>query len=77
MAAGEGLEREHAGATDLGDVLAVASALANLAPDPRPEEMLFIGMPAARRMKLDAETCSAALAESHEAICSLRQALDS
>lgn len=77
VAAGEGLEREHAGATDLGDVLAVASALANLAPDPRPAEMLFIGMPAARRMKLDAEACSAALAESHEAICSLRQALDS
>jgi len=38
--------------------------------------MLFLGMPAARRMKLDAEACITALAESHEAISSLRQALD-
>jgi len=76
LAAAEGVEREHQGTTDLGDVLAVAGALANLAPDPRPAEMLFLGIPAARRMKLDAEACSAVLAESHEAICSLRQALD-
>jgi hypothetical protein len=38
--------------------------------------MLFLGMPAARRMNLDAEACMTALAESHEAIRSLRQALD-
>jgi HD-like signal output (HDOD) protein len=68
-------ERDHAGTTDLGDVLAVAGALANLGPAPRAEEMLFLAMPAARRMKLDAEACSAALTESHEAITSLRQAL--
>lgn len=68
-------ERDHAGTTDLGDVLAVAGALANLGPAPRSEEMLFLGMPAARRMKLDAEACVAALRESHEAINSLRQAL--
>ena len=72
----EGAEREHLGATDLGDVLAVASALAHLGPDPRAQEMLFLGMPAARRMKLDAEACITALAESHDAISSLRQALD-
>ena len=76
VVSGEGAEREHPGATDLGDVLAVSSALAHLGPDPRAQDMLFLGMPAARRMKLDAEACITALAESHEAISSLRQALD-
>ena len=38
--------------------------------------MLFLGMPAARRMKLDAEACAAALAESRDEIDSLRQALN-
>jgi HD-like signal output (HDOD) protein len=73
--ASENAEREHEGATDLTDVLAVGSALAALGPDPQAEQMLFLGMPAARRMKLDAKSCSAALAESHSEICSLRQAL--
>ena len=72
---GENLDREHEGATDLTDVLAVGSALAALGPDPRAGEMLFLGMPAARRMKLDAKSCIAALAESHDEIASLRQAL--
>jgi HD-like signal output (HDOD) protein len=76
VVAGEGAEREHPGATDLGDVLAVAGALSQLGPHPRAREMLFLGMPAARRMNLDAEACMTALAESHEAIRSLRQALD-
>jgi len=39
--------------------------------------MLFLGMPAARRMKLDAVSCGAALAESHAEIASLRQVLGS
>jgi len=73
--ASEDAEREHEGATDLTDVLAVGSALAALGPDPQAEQMLFLGMPAARRMKLDAKSCGAALAESHSEICSLRQAL--
>jgi HD-like signal output (HDOD) protein len=76
VTAGERAEREHQGATDLGDVLAVASAISQLGPGARPADMLFLGMPAARRMKLDAEACCAALAESHQAICSLRQALN-
>jgi HD-like signal output (HDOD) protein len=71
----ENAEREHEGATDLTDVLAVGGALAALGPDPQAEQMLFLGMPAARRMKLDAKSCGAALAESHSEICSLRQAL--
>jgi HD-like signal output (HDOD) protein len=71
----ESTGRDHPGTTDLGDVLAVAGALASLAPAPRAEDMLFLDMPAARRMKLDAKACSVALAESHEAIVSLRQAL--
>ena len=71
----ESTGRDHPGTTDLGDVLAVAGALASLAPAPRAEDMLFLDMPAARRMKLDAKACSVALAESHEAIASLRQAL--
>jgi hypothetical protein len=37
--------------------------------------MLFLSIPAARRMKLDAGACGAALAESHHEISSLRQAL--
>jgi HD-like signal output (HDOD) protein len=73
--AGENTDREHEGTTDLTDVLTVGSALAALGPDARPEEMLFLGMPAARRMKLDAGSCGAALAESHQEISSLRQAL--
>jgi hypothetical protein len=58
-------DRDHQGTTDLTDVLAVGGALAALGPDPQAEQMLFLGMPAARRMKLDAKSCERALAESH------------
>jgi len=75
VGASQDLERRHEGTTDLTDVLAVAGAMASLPPDPRAEDMLFLGMPAARRMKLDGDNCGAALAESHAAISSLRQAL--
>jgi HD-like signal output (HDOD) protein len=75
VVASENHDREHEGATDLTDVMAVGSALAALGPNPVAEEMLFLGMPAARRMKLDADACVAALAESHDEIVSLRQAL--
>jgi HD-like signal output (HDOD) protein len=75
VVAGENADREHEGTTDLTDVLGVSAALATMGPDPRAEEMLFLGMPAARRMKLDARACGAALAESHDEISSLRQAL--
>ena len=70
-------DREHEGATDLTDVLAVGGAMAALGPSPVAEEMLFLGMPAARRMKLDADRCIAALRESHDEILSLRPALGS
>jgi HD-like signal output (HDOD) protein len=75
VSASDDIEREHSGTTDLADVLAVAGALAGLPPDPQAGDMLFLDMPAARRMNLDATTCGAALAESHDAIASLRQAL--
>jgi len=75
VVASENLERDHEGTTDLSDVLAVATAMTALAPDPRAEDMLFLGMPAARRMKLNADRCVMALADSHTAITSLRQAL--
>jgi hypothetical protein len=39
--------------------------------------MLFLGIPAARRMKLDAAACVVALKESHDEIVSLRSALGS
>ncbi|MEO8065108.1 MAG: HDOD domain-containing protein [Pseudomonadota bacterium] len=71
----EDLDRQHEGTTDLTDVLAVGNALASLGPDPRSDDMLILGMPAARRMKLDAKACGVALAESHHEISSLRQAL--
>jgi HD-like signal output (HDOD) protein len=77
VAAAENPDREHEGVTDLADVIAVSAALAALGPDPRSGEMLFLGMPAARRMKLDADACVAALAESHAEIASLRQVLGS
>jgi HD-like signal output (HDOD) protein len=73
----ENHDREHEGATDLTDVLAVGGALAALGPNPVAEQMLFLGIPAARRMKLDAAACVAALKESHDEIVSLRQALGS
>ena len=75
VVAAENLDREHEGTTDLTDVLSVGNALASLGPDPHSDEMLFLGMPAARRMKLDAKSCGIALAESHLEISSLRQAL--
>jgi HD-like signal output (HDOD) protein len=75
--ASENLEREHQGATDLTDVLAVGGALASLGADPRAEQMLFLDMPAARRMKLDSQACIVALRESHQEILSLRRALGS
>jgi HD-like signal output (HDOD) protein len=75
VSASDDSEREHSGTTDLADVLAVAGALAGLPPDPQSGDMLFLDMPAARRMNLDATACGAALAESHDAIASLRQAL--
>jgi len=75
VAAAENLERDHPGTTDLIDVVCIASALASLGPDARAGEMLFLGTPAARRMKLDAEGCCLALAESQASIASLRQAL--
>jgi HD-like signal output (HDOD) protein len=71
----EDLDREHEGTTDLTDVLAVGNALASLGPAPHSDDMLILGMPAARRMKLTAKSCGAALAESHDEISSLRQAL--
>jgi HD-like signal output (HDOD) protein len=73
--ASEDVEREHEGATDLTDVLAIGGALVALGPHPQAEQMLFLGVPAARRMKLDAKSCEAALAESEQEISSLRQAL--
>ena len=73
----ENLDREHEGTTDLTDVLSVGGALAALGPSPVAEQMLFLGIPAARRMKLDAAACVAALKESHDEIVSLRQALGS
>lgn len=71
----ENHDREHEGTTDLTDVLTVGSVLAALGPSPVAEQMLFLGMPAARRMKLDAAGCVIALKESHDEIVSLRQAL--
>lgn len=72
---GESAWREHEGVTDLGDVLAIGGILTQLGPDPRAHEMLFLDSAAARRMKLDSDSCLAALAESEESIASLRQAL--
>lgn len=72
----ETMDRDHQGATDLADVLNVAGAMAQLSPGATPDDMLFLGMPAARRMKLDADSCHTALAESSEAINSLRRALE-
>jgi HD-like signal output (HDOD) protein len=75
VALGESAWREHTGVTDLGDVLAIAGMLAQLGPDPQAHEMLFLDSAAAHRMKLDADACIAALAESQDSITSLRQAL--
>ncbi len=75
--ASEDVEREHEGATDLTDVLTVGGALVALGPHPQADQMLFLGVPAARRMKLDAKSCEAAIAESEHEISSLRQALGS
>ena len=77
VTAAENHGRDHDGITDLADVIVVSAALAALGPDARAEEMLFLDMPAARRMKLDATKCAAALAESHVEIASLRQVLGS
>lgn len=70
------LAREHAGAIDLADVLIASAALIALGPDPQPHEISFPGMPAARRLGLDAAACTQALAESRDEIEALRQALN-
>jgi HD-like signal output (HDOD) protein len=70
------LAREHAGAIDLTDVLVASAALIALGPDAKPEEIVFPGMPAARRLGLDGASCSVALAESRDEIQALRQALN-
>jgi HD-like signal output (HDOD) protein len=72
----ENLAREHAGAIDLTDVLTASAALIALGPTPEPHEISFPGMPAARRLGLTAEACTAALAESRDEIDALRQALN-
>ena len=72
----ENFEREHAGAIDLTDVLTASAALIALGPAPQSEQVPFPGMPAARRLGLDAEACAAALAESRDEIDALRQALN-
>ena len=70
------LAREHEGTIDLADVLTASAALIALGPEPQPEQVSFPGMPAARRLGLTAEACTAALAESREEIDALRQALN-
>jgi len=70
------LAREHTGAIDLTDVLIASAALIALGPDPQPEEIAFPGMPAARRLGLDAAACTLALTESSDEIDALRQALN-
>ena len=70
------LTREHAGASDLTDVLVASAALIALGPDAKPDEIAFPGMPAARRLGLDSAACSVALAESRDEIQALRQALN-
>jgi HD-like signal output (HDOD) protein len=72
----ENLGREHAGAIDLTDVLTASAALIALGPEPQPQDISFPGMPAARRLGLDAAACTAALAESRDEIDSMRQALN-
>lgn len=68
--------REHAGTVDLTDVLIVSSALIALGPEPLPGTGSFPGMPAARRLGLDADACRAALEESRDEIEALRLALN-
>jgi len=72
----ENVAREHAGAIDLTDVLTASAALIALGPEPVPQEISFPGMPAARRLGLDAAACTAALAESRDEIDAMRQALN-
>jgi len=72
----ENFTREHAGAIDLTDVLTASAALIALGPEPQVQQISFPGMPAARRLGLDAEACTAALAESRDEIDALRQALN-
>jgi HD-like signal output (HDOD) protein len=71
----ENLAREHAGAIDLTDVLTASAALIALGPEPAVQEISFPGMPAARRLGLDAAACTAALAESRDEIDAMRLAL--
>jgi HD-like signal output (HDOD) protein len=72
----ENVGREHPGAIDLTDVLTASAALIALSPDAHPGQITFPDMPAARRLGLNAATCSEALAESRDEIDALRQALN-
>ena len=66
--------REHAGTVDLADVLTASAALIALGPEP--QQIEFPGIPAARRLGLNADACTAALSESRDEIDALRQALN-
>jgi len=76
IAACEDPSREHAGTIDLADVLTASAALIALGPEPQPQQISFPGMPAARRLGLDADACTSALSESRDEIDALRQALN-
>jgi HD-like signal output (HDOD) protein len=76
IAACENPAREHAGAIDLADVLTASAALIALGPEPHLQQISFPGMPAARRLGLDAMACTTALAESRDEIDALRQVLN-
>ena len=76
IAACEDPSREHPGTIDLADVLTASAALIALGPEPQLREIAFPGMPAARRLGLDAAACTSALSESRDEIEALRQALN-
>jgi HD-like signal output (HDOD) protein len=76
IGASENPSREHAGASDLTDVLTASAALIALGPEPQPQQLTFPDMPAARRLGLTAEACTTALSESRDEIQALQQALN-
>jgi HD-like signal output (HDOD) protein len=73
----EDLDRDHKGASDLTDVLAVANLLASFHEFPDSLELNMQGVKACTRMNLDRAGCEAIIKESGDEIAQLRGALGS
>ena len=71
----EDLDRDHAGAADLSDVLTIACLLVRLKEHPEEIDLQLQGLGAAQRLQLRPAACWQLLQESTSEIAAMEQAL--